>query len=156
MNEGTSHMRPHQAWGHIGVRHVTRMYESCHIWMSQFTYECDRWQMNEVTSRLSHIGVRHVTRMNESCHTWMGQVTYEYDLWQMNEVTSYMGSRRSAARHTCEWVMDYMNESRHTWMRSLRIWGHIGVRHVKRVNESWNTWMSHVTHECVFHVYEVT
>jgi len=44
----------------IGIRHVTHMNESCHIWMSHVTYE---WVM-------SH--------MNESCHIWMSHVTYEW------------------------------------------------------------------------------
>jgi len=41
---------------------MSRVNESCHVWMSHVTYE---WVMS---------------RMNESCHVWMSHVTYSYQV----------------------------------------------------------------------------
>jgi len=81
---------------------VSRMYESCHVWMSPVAYEWVLSRMNESC----HVWMSHVTyewvmsRMNESCHVWMSHVTYDWVMSRMNESCPLWVSRV-----TCDWVM---------------------------------------------------
>ena len=96
-------------------QHMSRMNESCHIWMCHVTYECVTSHINE--SRRYVVVSAHVTsewvmsHMNESCHIWMGHVTYEWLISRMNE-SCYIWM----SHVTCEWVMSHINESCHVWM----------------------------------------
>jgi len=95
---------------------TSHMNESCHTWRSHVTQE---WVMS---------------RVDESCHTWMSHVTAlladyivngEFDDWK---------------------VMSHMNEqSRHTWISHVTNEQVLSHKNKSHVNESFRTWMSHVT-----------
>ena len=75
---------------------MSRMNESCHVWMSHFSYE---WV---------------ISRMNESCHVWMSHVTYEWVVSRMNESCLIWMSHVSY-----KWVMSHMIVSCLTWTSHL-------------------------------------
>jgi len=86
------------------------MNESCHIRISQVTYEWVMahvkwvtWHMNESCwIWMSNEWI--MSHMNESCHIWMSQFTYEWVMAHMNE------SCHTCMSHvTCYGVMSYMN-----------------------------------------------
>jgi len=132
----------------------------CHPWMSHGTYEWDT----------AHIWMSSVTHMNESCHTYEWVMSHRWT----NHVTQ-MNSISIAAYVIYECVMVHMNESCHTFesvMSTIWMWVvlHICMSHVThtnaschpyecvtshiwvsqgthpwRMNESKETWTSHVT-----------
>ena len=71
-------MSPCDTWM-VHVTHVTygwvvsRINESCHVWMSHVPYECVTSQRDETS------------RTNQPCHKWMRHVTYEWFMSHMNE-----------------------------------------------------------------------
>jgi len=72
---------------------MSRMNESCHIWISHVKYK----------SVMSH--------MNESCHIWMSHVTYEWVMSHMNQ-----SCHIRVSHVTYEWVMLHMSESCQIWV----------------------------------------
>jgi len=97
---------------------MSRVDDSCHIWMSQVTCEWVTSRMNE--SRHVIITILCCLCQHDchlSCHVWLSHVTYE---WVMCDTTT---SRNS----------DYV--------RCLRQF----VTVMSRVNDSCQIWMSHVT-----------
>jgi len=115
----------------------------CHV-----KYEC-------VTSRmhLSHYTwMRHVTcewvtsHMNESCHIWMRHFTYEWGISHMNKLCYNM-------KESCDICMHLVTyEPAHMWLNVTTEWV---ISLQRTVNESYHTWMSHVTREWVMsHVNE--
>jgi len=143
---------------------VSRMYESCHVWMSHVTYV---WVMSRMNESWSASGERPVIRDHrvyfihqldylpwyvyicahiiELCHVCMSHVTYEWVLSHMNESCHVWTSHV-----TYEWVMSRTNESCHVWM------SHVTYEWVmSRMTESCLVWMSHVPYEwAVSHVIE--
>jgi len=119
---------------------MSRMNESCHIWMSHVTHSYVTSQGGHTEcvcvshlitagARVSHVTYERVmSHVNESCHTiWFQQAH--------------------------NWVMSRMNESCHMWMSHVtheRVTSQGGhMDHSRRTSESCHTWMSHVTHERV-------
>jgi len=133
---------------------MSRMDESCHVWMSHVTYGWVMEQMSEynklewVVIRVNescHVSTRRIKYalvipyMNASIHIRMRHVTYE---WIMSRTNESYHSRTSHVIH--EWVTSHKSESRRTWM------SHATHKWVKpRMEESSHKGMSHVTKEWV-------
>jgi len=131
---------------------MSRINESCLIWMSHVSYE---WVMSYINEScliwMSHVSYEWVmAHMNESCLVWMGHVSYEWVMSHMNESCLILMSHVSY-----EWVMSHMNESSpisyecvtngrfaEIDLQDIAYISH-GMSHV---NESCHTWRSHVTH----------
>ena len=121
---------------HIWISHVSyewvmsRMNESCHIWMSHAL----RIYKSHGT-HIPHIRVRNSTPI---AHTWMSHGTYE---WVMLHESRFTHGNESRPTHmhehgTQEWVMAHMKES---W--------HIRMSHgtcewvIAHMNESWHMYI---------------
>jgi len=125
----------------ISIWVMSHLGGSCHIWMSHVTSE---WVMSHLNESC-HIWMSHVTfervmlHLNESCHIWMSHVTYEWV--------------------TCKAAFNSRSSLFLTWIRHVTYASnmhkpcHIYMSHVtytwvmSRMNESYDTWISHVTRD---------
>ena len=89
-------------WARESMSHA-HMNESCHVWMSNVTFE---WVMSQ---------------MNGSCHIWMGHVTYEWVMshinaweceWCTHEWVRHKLARTEARMSPDEWHRSRVDESR--------------------------------------------
>jgi len=155
---------------HIGMRHITRLNESCHkckwvmshIWMSHVTHmdeSCHTFVTGQkqgiIIKKLvqylpSHIRTSHATHMkksyhmDESCHAPQGNYTDQHFDRKVFFFRSTCISHMNKTCHTYEGVMS------HTWMIYLtrhRPSTHFENTCIPLTHESWLTcvtWMSHV------------
>jgi len=116
---------------------MSRMDESCHVWMSHVTREwvmsymkeschtCDLEVVGGVEGAIAaHFTCKWVmSRMDESCHLWMSHVTYEKVMSHMWPRSSWWnrGSHSGSALHMWMshvmygWIISPVNESCHIW-----------------------------------------
>ena len=106
---------------------MSHMNESCHIWMSRFSYKCVLSHMTE-----SYHTNRYLAALSASAYS-MGSVTSH-----MNEsycAYSYLAARLIWMSHiTHEGVVSHMSESCHTWL------SHVTYKCILLI------WMSNITH----------
>jgi len=154
----------HQGSFMLWTSHVTYEWAVLYIRMRRVTYnwvvsQGSRWCVVPVHSHCSWWVLQHCTGVARL--VW-GRLrvhrAFVYSDWFVSrfihseQVMSYMlmchAYRRDKAhvRHMDEWVMVLINESYHRDAGNTSSWFiHVRMSHGTCINESWQTWMSHIT-----------
>jgi len=131
------------------MSHVSRINQSCHIWMGQVIFE---WIMSHFMSHINdsnpmwmgHVRYEWVqAHMNESCHIWRNQVISE---WVMSHIMSHISNMHVT------WLI-------HTWhinASGLERMRHVLMNHVTSdsfVRDMTHIWdMTHLNATCLIHM----